>query len=139
MSSFACGYLWGFCVGEKTCVSCTPYAPSRTVLPEFLEFSHIDAPYLDVRPVVREPICATLRLSIFPSPINSITGSHSKQNVSCAHVAYARRSLPRRVTLINMHKLINIHKAIGCVSMSRDFWRLCTLKWFTRTTSKRKT
>ena len=59
MSIFTCGHLRGFCVGEKTCVSRAPYAPSRTVLPEFSECSHVDAPYLDVRPVVREPIIMT--------------------------------------------------------------------------------
>ena len=32
----------------KTCVSRAPCAPSRTVLPEFSEFSLVDAPYLDV-------------------------------------------------------------------------------------------
>ena len=29
-------------------------------------------------------------------------------------------------------------QGIGSVSMSRDFWRLCTRKWFTSKTSKRK-
>ena len=31
-----------------------------------------------------------------------------------------------------------IKSPIGTVSVSRDFWRLCTRKWFTHTTSQRK-